>query len=460
MKHITFNPKTLLVIVLFFIALFPADAQICGNPNGVIYGLTNGGNIVPITVSNTSVGTKINAAYTTATSNANGIGYNSINGKFYYFQNGGSGTNELFVSFDPVSNTYATLTSAPISGAVNRGCVSFNGTGYYCLDASANLCYYDIPTDTWTLITSNFTDQYNNNVSSTFNAQGSGDMAIDGTGNLWIVSSNAATYGVYKINAPLPTTATSAMVISQLIAPTTATPAGVNFAGIAFNSTGAIYVSTPNNLYILNTDLSLSSIGAFSSGGAGADLTSCNFPVSTLPVTWESINASLQADNKVAINWTVNQQINTKEYNVQRSNDGKNWSDIGTVESIANNATAQSYSFTDANPLNGNNYYRISEIDFDGKENLSIIKIINLDTKNQLAIWPNPAKNIVNIQNETSVSYPVNAEIFNQSGQKVAVSVLKNGINTVNISALPAGYYIVHIDLSDGEKFNQKLVKL
>ena len=71
------------------------------------------------------------------------------------------------------------------------------------------------------------------------------------------------------------------------------------------------------------------------------------------------------------INWIIAQQPNTKANIFQRRNDGKNWSDIGTVENIVDAATAQSYSYTDANPFNGNNYYRIFEEDQDGKKLIS-----------------------------------------------------------------------------------------
>jgi hypothetical protein len=466
MKQISTLPiqKMLLSITFFILFIFctkSGSAQICSNPGGVIYGLSNSGNIVPITVSNASAGTTINPAYSSSTSSANAIGYNSVNGLFYYFQNNASGSSGQFVSFNPSNNAYTLLACAPTTNSVNKGCVSFDGLGYYCLDASSNLCYYNIATNTWTLIGSNFTDQNNNSVTSTFESQASGDMAIDGLGNLWIVSSNTSTYAVYELKSPLPNVSTANISVTALIAPTTATPAGVNFAGIAFSSTGQIYMCTPNDLYILGNNLALTHLGTFSVGGVGGDLTSCNYPTSVLPVTWQSLSASLLSNNTVLVTWVVEDQANSKEYTVQRSADGKNWEDIGTQESTANNTATQTYSFTDPSPLSGNNYYRILQTDMDGKTNYSVTKIIDVEIQGKVLVWPNPAKNIVNIQQQNASGIStVNAEIFNQSGQKVATSVLHNGINTVNIDLLPSGYYIMHIALSNGENYNQKLIKL
>jgi type IX secretion system substrate protein len=463
----TQSAQKLLLIVIFFIlsilSVITSSAQMCTNPSAVIYGLASSGNIVPITVSNATVGANINATpfSGSGSAKANALGYNTTNGTFYYFQNNSSGGSQQFVSYNPATSTYTVLANAPITSTVNRGCVSFSGTGYYCLDQNSNLCYYNIPANTWTLACSNFTDQYGNNVSNNFKSQGSGDMAIDGLGNLWIVSSNSSQWGLYKLSAPLPTASTASMTITQLIAPTTATPTGANFAGIAFDPTGSIYMATDNDLYLLSKGYVISHLGTFSVAGVGSDITSCNYPFGILPVVWENVSATLQNNNTVAINWTIDQQVNNKEYTIEHSADGKSWSDIGKTENENNNTPSQSYSFTDANPVKGNNYYRILQTDIDGSISYSVIKTVDVETSAQIAIWPNPAKNIVNIQKENgSGVYNINAEIFNQSGQKVSASLLHNGINAVNIESLPAGYYIVHVELSNGEKYNQKLVKM
>jgi len=82
-----------------------------------------------------------------------------VNGLFYYFQNNSSGGSQQFVSFNPSTNTYTTLHQHN-NRCCNKGCVSFNGTGYYCLDVNSNLCFYNILTNTWVLACSTFTDQF------------------------------------------------------------------------------------------------------------------------------------------------------------------------------------------------------------------------------------------------------------------------------------------------------------
>ncbi|MEO7120736.1 MAG: hypothetical protein ABIY62_06540, partial [Ginsengibacter sp.] len=257
----------------------------CSDPLNTIYGLDQNGNIKVININTSSVGSALNNSsatnYPGSTNSSNAIGLDIQSGLFYFFQNNSSGS-QIFVSYNAATKTYQTLATSPISGSVVKGCVTADGKGYYCIDASGALCYYNIASNTWTKIGNNLVDQSNNNLATIFSNLGSGDIAIDGTGNLWIVVSSATQWGLYELPAPLPTTNTSTITLHELIAPTQPTPAGSPFGGIAYNSTGQIYMSTVNDLYILSSNFTLSHIGTFSSGGVGADLTSCNYPFSVL----------------------------------------------------------------------------------------------------------------------------------------------------------------------------------
>src|SRR5580704_17025261 len=152
-----------LIAAILICSYFGVSAQVCSSPTATIYSLSNAGGIYPISVSNANVGTVVNSTSYGSSTSANGIGYNTVNGSFYYFQNAISGTQQ-FISYNPATNTYATLAPSPMTGTVNKGCVNFNGTGYYCLDNNGNFCYYSIASNTWVLVCSNFTDQFSNNV--------------------------------------------------------------------------------------------------------------------------------------------------------------------------------------------------------------------------------------------------------------------------------------------------------
>jgi hypothetical protein len=156
-------------------AFLHSGAQTCSDPVNVIYGLTNAGTIHPINVNTGVAGPAINPAYPgNAPDQSNGLGYNLLNGKFYYFKRIPSSTIIEFVSFDPATNTYAMLSNPATTSSVYSGSITVDGLGYYCWDTQGTLFYYNISSDTWTTITSTIVDQFGKDVDSIIRLNGSG----------------------------------------------------------------------------------------------------------------------------------------------------------------------------------------------------------------------------------------------------------------------------------------------
>jgi hypothetical protein len=456
--------NALFVFAFFTICSVNVNAQICTDPINVVYGMSNAGFIYPINVNTGVVGAALNPAYTgNAPSSANAVGYNTLNGKFYYFKRNYPSSPQEFVSFDPATNTYTVLAVSPITANVNSGCVNFNGTGYYCIDQNGNLCYYNIATNVWTLITSSYVDGLGNSLTSNITTYSSGDIAIDALGNLWIVCSGASKYGVYELQAPLLTTATPSVTLKQIIG-ITATPGGTNFAGIAFSSTGQIYMSMSsgnNKLYRLDNASTLTYLSTFNVDGVGADMTSCSYPVSLLAVTWQNFSAALESNRSVSLTWSVSQEINNKGYSVERSSDQSAWNEIAFVENKMDAQLTAQYDYVDNNPASGTNYYRIAAVDMNGSIKYSEIRSVSLDknVSSEVNVWPNPAKSSVYIQNN-GTDNNLRMQIYDPFGKTIASNILHTGKNEVNISDLPAGTYIVHTQKTNGETQNQKIIKL
>lgn len=90
-------------------------------------------------------------------------------------------------------------------------------------------------------------------------------------------------------------------------------------------------------------------------------------------------------------------------------------------------------------------------------------KTNTVDVRNNTAlnIWPVPAKNLINIQiKNRNYSKANNIVIFNHAGQKIIIDWPHNGVNTIDISSLPAGYYLITIHLSGEDTLNQNFIKL
>ena len=455
--------KVIIIILMVSIYSPSTNAQICSDPIDTIYGVDMNGRVVPINTNDAGIGTSLTSSgdpgYPGSTSNANAIGLDIQTGTFYYFQDNRAGT-QTFVSFQPSTNTYTVLANSPISGSTVKGCVSADCTGYYCIDLSGQLCYYSIINNTWASIGSNMIDQFGNNLAVTFSSLGNGDMTIDGLGNLWIVAASTTQWGLYKINAPLPATPQVSITLNEMVPPTQPTPSNDPFVGISYSATGQIYMCTVNDLFLLQNNLSITHINSFSTQGVVVDLTSCNYPFSILPLVWSGFTA-FSVDNKsVSLNWSLYQQINNSGYNIERSLDGKSWDSIG-YEANKQGPEQGMFKFLDASPDHGVNYYRICALDFDGNKTYSKTNTVDLGGNTALNIWPVPAKNFINVQIKNGDnSQENNIRIFNHTGQKVVTFWPHAGVNTINISSLPKGYYLITIHFSNGNNVNQNFIKL
>jgi hypothetical protein len=124
-----------------------------------------------------------------------------------------------------------------------------------------------------------------------------------------------------------------------------------------------------------------------------ADLKSLSpFNNSVLPVKLFSFTAHAEG-NQIIQQWKTATETNNDHFVVQRSADGKNnWTDIATVKSKGNSLQSQSYLSYDEQPLNGDNYYRLLQVDKDGNTNVSEIRLVHIELNVPLVnVFPNPS---------------------------------------------------------------------
>ncbi len=106
-----------------------------------------------------------------------------------------------------------------------------------------------------------------------------------------------------------------------------------------------------------------------------------------LPVTWLNFTAQKNYNNTVTLQWQVANEINNDHYDIERSNDGINFSAIGSITSLnGNSQNSLSYSYIDKQPVSGTVYYRIKQVDKDGKHAYSSVQTIVVNT-NEAAMW-------------------------------------------------------------------------
>jgi len=175
--------------------------------------------------------------------------------------------------------------------------------------------------------------------------------------------------------------------------------------------------------------------------------------IDPLPVNFLEFTAA-KSGNKVQLRWKVSEAVNNNYFEVQHSLDGSTFITIGKVD--ARNGSSATYIFNDHNPsMNGINYYRIKEVDRDGKFFYSVIQSVNFSGSGKFTVSPNPAKDFINVYSsqENTKIY-----LFDASGKRMSVSTVNKGSVRIDLSKLPKGVYNVVFE-KDGIKTDvQKVV--
>jgi hypothetical protein len=126
------------------------------------------------------------------------------------------------------------------------------------------------------------------------------------------------------------------------------------------------------------------------------------------------------------------------------------------VESKGIETIENPYSFSAA-PSSGKNYYRIRQVNFDGKYAYSEVKFIDIKINTQVSIGPNPTKGMIQVKN--SMSMTVRIYFFDIAGRLMKEAVLNKGMNLINITHFPPGSYLTRVQAENGQIFHEKIIK-
>ena len=179
-----------------------------------------------------------------------------------------------------------------------------------------------------------------------------------------------------------------------------------------------------------------------------------------LPITWLSFSAE-KSGAAILVKWATANEVNNDHFEVQSSTDGVHFNVIGTVAAGISGSSAQDYSYTDYSAVNGNNFYRLKQIDRDAEYKYSSIAEVTLSN----ALWsvfPNPATSKTTIHVSTTVSN-VSIILADNTGRTVYRIALPS-INAgeaidIPLSNLTKGIYILHVNSDKGSNVNKIIIQ-
>ena len=185
-------------------------------------------------------------------------------------------------------------------------------------------------------------------------------------------------------------------------------------------------------------------------------------PSSSLPVLFSSFRAQKQLQS-VVLYWTTAQEQNSRSFIVERSADGIVYSKIGTVAAAGTMSTPTSYGFTDLAPLQGNNFYRLKEVDLDDKFMYSpVAKIYVGEEAAGFMLVNNPVQHDVRVNMLLPTAQKVELQVRDAGGRLWVTRGYagSKGSNLLRlpVDGLPQGTYFLQV-VSPGMHGTRSFVK-
>jgi hypothetical protein len=183
---------------------------------------------------------------------------------------------------------------------------------------------------------------------------------------------------------------------------------------------------------------------------------------SSLPVEMVSFGA-MTLSEKVKLYWTTASEENCKEYIIEKSLNANDFTEIGRVKGAGNSNIVLNYKAYDSSPKEGINYYRLKQIDNNGKFSYTKLVAARFSANAaDLSIIPNPATDKVMISFNAAGKYEALLKVINVQGKIVSIEQFNSveGINeySLNMNELAKGIYTVQL-IVDDQNMISRLVK-
>jgi len=175
-----------------------------------------------------------------------------------------------------------------------------------------------------------------------------------------------------------------------------------------------------------------------------------------LPVNWLSFEAKRVANN-VNLTWATSSESGADYYLIEKSNDGFNFEALGKVSAIGNSTVINKYHYNDAYYLPNVMYYRLKQVDVNGKYCYTSIRTVYPDNKNTItSFYPNPVSgNTMHVYLGNKAPNTISVVMYSEAGKICSQSTYYNCTDVLNIhipDTMKSGVYkFVCYDLNENK---------
>jgi hypothetical protein len=196
----------------------------------------------------------------------------------------------------------------------------------------------------------------------------------------------------------------------------------------------------------------------FTAAFTGSALVLTKIAMLSLPVTWGKFDAVAQG-NKVLLDWTTMMEQNTSHFVIEHSTNASTFTPVANIEAQENSAYESRYKYIFAgSDLSKTNYFRIKQVDLDGKHTYSATRSVRFDQGKLVTLqaYPNPVTDVLqlNIQTEN-----VQALLTDLSGKTIQQLTLQPGQHSLNMQSLPKGIYQLSFFIKGVRVETKKIIK-
>ncbi|TDH24263.1 T9SS type A sorting domain-containing protein [Segetibacter sp. 3557_3] len=205
---------------------------------------------------------------------------------------------------------------------------------------------------------------------------------------------------------------------------------------LANTNAPAPYKGMLDELRLYNYTLTLAEIQQLAQVGSGA-----------LPMKLVAF-AATKNGTAVLVSWQTASEVQGGKYIVERSADGANWMSIATI--TASGRSANNYGYTDKQPLDRSNFYRIRLVSADGSYSFTPVRLVSFSRQTELTLYPNPSTSVSMISFNLASSKG-ELTITDAAGKTILKQTLTSESGPVNVqtSTLVAGTYIVKLKTAE-----------
>ena len=165
-----------------------------------------------------------------------------------------------------------------------------------------------------------------------------------------------------------------------------------------------------------------------------------------LPVHFSAFDVLAEGCN-VQLNWSTAMEVNNDYFIAERSTDGRTFTEIAKVQSLGNSMEMQHYNLTDEHPADGLNYYRIQQVDKDGKRSSTKIQSVAVRCADGdvIKVFPTVSNNSVQVILPSGYE-EATVELLTTLGQKIQVPIEGSKLSyRIRVNQLASAMYIIRI---------------